>query len=436
MSYEDHTAVTGLALYTRMGPRFETQRNAGATSVIDAATLLGNDMRDEGQLCRDLHALGASFRNSADVREIYGWSMNVPRYHVKEGLAFLENVALHPRFDDATLDMAKHNAIQRSLIADRDATRVCFEMIHHAAFNDVALGRPLWHEPETIERLDVATVKEFHNSLTQPERSVLVASGIDDHEELVAQVERLFKFPTAPAKPLEYAKDLGYGGGVKLKHNEKAPDSVTKFAEKNLTHIGLCFKGIPLRHPDYFAYTVIQTLLGGGTSFSSGGPGKGMHTKLFREVVAREGWLHGVECISAWYENGGLIGLYGQAEHEYSTLLLNMMMYQAATIPARVSERDVEMAKNQLMSQLVLLAEARDIALDESAKQLLQHNTVILPEDLLKGAGKITLDDIRRVCKEFLATPPTLVVYGNTEKVPDVAQVSKTVTSLHKRYCS
>jgi processing peptidase subunit alpha len=435
MSFEDHTAVTGLGFYTRMGPRFESARNAGATAVLESSVLLGNEKRGEAQLCRDLHALGASFRTTADVREMFGFSMNVPRYNVREGLKFLEDAALHPAFDPETVSRAKQSATMKALLADRDSTRMCFDLIHQAAYDGVALGRALWPEAGKIELLTPDILREFHNALVRPADSVLVASGIDDHDGLVANVEALFQFPPKPSRPLEFAKEMGYCGGVRLVHNERAPDSVTKFQEKNLTHVGLCFKGIPLRHPDYYAYTVIQTLLGGGTSFSSGGPGKGMHTKLFREVIMREGWLHGVECVSAWYEHSGLIGLYGQAEHEVADKLVNMMIFQAGTIPARVTEKDVEMAKNQLMSQLVLLAEARDISLDECGKQLLQHDTVTLPEDILKGAEKITLQDIRRVCKEFLNTPPTFVVYGNTNGMPTQEEVSQRVLACHKRFC-
>lgn len=160
-----------------------------------------------------------------------------------------------------------------------------------------------------------------------------------------------------------------------------------------------------------------------------------MHTKLFREVICREGWLHGVECVSAWYENSGLLGLYGSAEHDYATHLLNVMLYQAATIPARVSARDLEMAKNQLMSQLVLLGEARDLALDESAKLLLQHNTVTLPSDLMRGAELVTLDDLRRVCAAMVKEPVTLVVFGNTANVPDAAKASQIIQALHRKHC-
>lgn len=111
------------------------------------------------------------------------------------------------------------------------------------------------------------------------------------------------------------------------------------------------------------------------------------------------------------------------------------MCYQLATIPARVTERQLEMAKNQLLSQLVLLGESRDLALEEMAKLLLQHNTVTLPSDLLRGAESVTLDGLRRVSAEMLRHPLTLVVYGNTTGMPDGEKILKLVQGLHRKNC-
>lgn len=163
---------------------------------------------------------------------------------------------------------------------------------------------------------------------------------------------------------------------------------------------------------------MIQTLLGGGTSFSSGGPGKGMQTKLFREVICREGWIHGVECVTAWYTKSGMLGLYGQAPHPHSKPLIDMMMYQAATIPERIDNEHLTMAKNQLLSQLILLGEARDLFLEDQGKMVLLHNQVQHAADLMKGCEKVTMSDLKRVCRSLFKHRSTYVVYGNTEGVP------------------
>ena len=56
---------------------------------------------------------------------------------------------------------------------------------------------------------------------------MLVASGIDDHDGLVAAVEDQFVWPEKPAKALDYGTELGYVGGVKLLHNDKAVGLIT-----------------------------------------------------------------------------------------------------------------------------------------------------------------------------------------------------------------
>jgi processing peptidase subunit alpha len=45
------------------------------------------------------------------------------------------------------------------------------------------------------------------------------------------------------------------------------------------------FKGVSISHADFVPFCVLQSLMGGGGSFSAGGPGKGMFTRLYTEVL-------------------------------------------------------------------------------------------------------------------------------------------------------
>lgn len=49
--------------------------------------------------------------------------------------------------------------------------------------------------------------------------------------------------------------------------------------------IGL--EGCSLHDPDFIAICVLNMMLGGGGSFSAGGPGKGMYTRLYTNVLNR-----------------------------------------------------------------------------------------------------------------------------------------------------
>lgn len=48
--------------------------------------------------------------------------------------------------------------------------------------------------------------------------------------------------------------------------------------------------------------TVLTYLLGGGNSFSSGGPGKGMHSRLYTRVLNQYHWVSGRHCVGCALE--------------------------------------------------------------------------------------------------------------------------------------
>ena len=55
-------------------------------------------------------------------------------------------------------------------------------------------------------------------------------------------------------------------------------------------HLHVCLSGGQVagwHDPDLVAMCVVQILLGGGDSFSAGGPGKGMYSRLYRELLNR-----------------------------------------------------------------------------------------------------------------------------------------------------
>lgn len=55
--------------------------------------------------------------------------------------------------------------------------------------------------------------------------------------------------------------------------------------------------------------TVLQYLLGGGASFSSGGPGKGMHSRLYKRVLNQHYWVQSCMSFNNTFNSSGLVGI-------------------------------------------------------------------------------------------------------------------------------
>jgi mitochondrial-processing peptidase subunit alpha len=438
----DGNGITGMGLFSLIGPKFEDEGSFGASAVLESLPLRSNAKMDNTEISRSLGILGNAYKVTNN-REAMSAMLMMPRYHQKDGLNLLNGMWLQPTESKEEFAIAKEQAMQRGSLLSRDATSMLFEMVHKAGWSGRGLGNRLCPTEEQLEKLTFEAFHAFHRRHTRPERCVLAATGVADHKTFALEAEARLQFDDGDASSSsavasafgESNKSLAapYTGGCEYVQNTTAPESMNKFQEKNLSHMALFFQGIPMAHPDYYTFSVIQTLLGGGTSFSSGGPGKGMHTKLFREVLNREPNLHGMECITAWYSDGGLIGLYGSAPHENVQNLLKIMIHQGSSISQRLTADHLEMAKNQLSSQLILLGEGREQLLNDMGFNLLVHNYMITPQETIRGSAQVTMEGLRQVCSQLIERPVTFAVYGETKGMPEYSQLTE---ALKKSYAA
>lgn len=71
--------------------------------------------------------------------------------------------------------------------------------------------------------------------------------------------------------------------------------------------------------------TVVMYLLGGGNSFSSGGPGKGMHSRLYTRVLNYHHWVHSCSSYSNTFNNTGLFGIQASCDPPKAQHMLDVM---------------------------------------------------------------------------------------------------------------
>jgi len=53
----------------------------------------------------------------------------------------------------------------------------------------------------------------------------------------------------------------------------------------NLAHVVLGLESVSHKDPDFVNACVLNILMGGGGSFSAGGPGKGMYSRLYTRIL-------------------------------------------------------------------------------------------------------------------------------------------------------
>jgi processing peptidase subunit alpha len=171
-----------------------------------------------------------------------------------------------------------------------------------------------------------------------------------------------------------------------------------------LSHIQLAFEALPISSPDIYALATLQTLLGGGGSFSAGGPGKGMYSRLYTNVLNQHGWVESCQAFNHSYSDSGIFGIAASCSPAHVGSMLDVMCRELAALGtetgwSRLKDGEVARAKNQLRSNLLMNLESRMIELEDLGRQVQVHGRKVGVKEMCEKIQAITVEDLRRVAK-------------------------------------
>ena len=193
------------------------------------------------------------------------------------------------------------------------------------------------------------------------------------------------------------------GGFLSLPHIPIPPSP----ALPRLSHIHVAFEALPISSKDIYALATLQTLLGGGGSFSAGGPGKGMYSRLYTHVLNQHGWVENCVAFNHSYTDSGLFGIAASCSPAHVGQMLEVICRELAALthesgPSAMKEGEVQRAKNQLRSSLLMNLESRMVELEDLGRQVQVHGRKVGVKEMCQRIDDVTVQDLRRVAKTVL----------------------------------
>lgn len=152
--------------------------------------------------------------------------------------------------------------------------------------------------------------------------------------------------------------------------------------------------------------------MGGGGSFSAGGPGKGMYTRIYRTVLNRCGWVEEARALHYPYSDSSLFVLKiavlpSSGAHTYA---IDVVCDQLVRMMESIEPEELSRAKNQLKSSLLMSLESRITECEDIGRQILTFNKTIDVIEVCRRIDSLTIEDLKRVARR--------VIYGSNEQSP------------------
>lgn len=218
---------------------------------------------------------------SGSSKETLSYQANLFKHHVPDFIQLLSQMIRYPSLLDEeiqeTLLTTQYELEDHLKKVDERMT----DLSHQAAFKNHPLGYPQFCLPNDLSLITRESLNRFRQRHFHPSNFVFAAVGVD-HDEFVESIQS--SFGDMDSSALYSSSDKGmtrtpavYSGGTMTCLDETLP----------LTHCCVSFKSPSFLDSDIYAVSILQMLLGGGDSFSAGGPGKGMYSRLYTNVLSR-----------------------------------------------------------------------------------------------------------------------------------------------------
>ncbi|KAM3511826.1 hypothetical protein MY11210_004517 [Beauveria gryllotalpidicola] len=444
-------SFAGVGVYVEGGSRFEDASLRGVSHIMDRLAFKSTAARSADDMLERVEALGGNFQ-CASSRESMMYQAATFNSAVPEAVALLAETVRVPEVTEQ--EVAEQLETARYEIAEiwSKPELILPELVHTAAYKDNTLGNPLLCPEERLAEIGRDTVLRYRERFYRPERMVLAFAGVE-HNVAVDLAKQYFG-DTATASSSRRGSEssiatsnssssssssasssaaASFSTSATRSHAtlSSSPASTTTPAyppshytggfltlppqppslhKTNFTHIHLAFEGLPVASDDIYALATLQTLLGGGGSFSAGGPGKGMYSRLYTHVLNQHGWVESCVAFNHSYTDSGLFGIAASCLPGHTSAMLDVMCQElrALTLEAgftKLGEAEVQRAKNQLRSSLLMNLESRMVELEDLGRSVQVHGKKVPVREMCAKIEALTVKDLRRVAR--------MVVGGN-----------------------
>jgi predicted Zn-dependent peptidase len=410
------------------GLRIISEQIPGSRSVSFGASI-GAGSRDEAphqhgaahyleHLLFKATARRSAFTISAAIDAV-GGEMNA--YTSRESTTFYARVLGEdlPIAVDVVLDVVAEGlmrdedvAAERSVVLEEiamhedDPGDVAHERFFNGVLPDHALARPILGTTASIEALAPATIRDFYASHYRPPSIVVAAAGAVEHDALVALVraagERVgwFDGDAAPA-PIRRA--------VPLVH--RAPDIDILRRPTEQVHLVVGGPGLPRNHPDKYALSVLNTVLGGG-----------MSSRLFHRVREERGLAYSVYSFTSAFADCGIFGVYVGSMPKKADEAADVVRAELAAVAGSgLSAEEVARGKGAVRGSILLGLEDSFSRMARLAQSELTVGDLPSIDEVHRRIDAVTVEDVARLAAQVLGTANHTTVVGPVGRIGGTA---------------
>ena len=145
-----------------------------------------------------------------------------------------------------------------------------------------------------------------------------------------------------------------------------------------------------------------------------------MSSRLFQEIREKRGLVYDIHSFSGSYTDTGIFGVgCGTGETQIKELM-PILCDELNKSLDNIVEKEVNRGKAQLKVNQMMRRERANSRCTSAAYQLLIHNRVIEPSEIIKKIDEVSIDTVKRVAKKIISGPIAISSIGPIKNLENI----------------
>jgi predicted Zn-dependent peptidase len=385
-----HARSVSLGVWVAVGARDEQLHENGLSHFIEHMLFKGTHTRSAYQLAKEFDAIGGH-SNAFTSTEYTCYHARALSTHLTTMTELLCDMLLNSEFSDHEIENERPVVLSEVSMVEDSPEEYVHTLLEENYWSDHPLGQSILGSPDNIMTFDHKKVTTYFREKYQPERIIISAAGLVDHDRIVELVGPAF----GSLKPT----------GAFPERTQPNPTIHTKLYPKDLEQVHLCLgtRGMNLNDPKRFACSLLNTYLGGN-----------MSSKLFQEIREKRGLAYSIYSFITMCMDTGLFGIYTGISDDKVIESLSLILSELESLSrTAITETELQAAKEYTKGNILLSAESTESHMFRMAQNELHFGRFIPIEETIDNIQSVTCDQILALSRDlFKGQRPSLTVLG------------------------
>jgi predicted Zn-dependent peptidase len=371
-----------VGIFVKVGSRYESADQAGTSHFIEHMLFKGTPRRPSAKLIAEAIESIGGVSNAYTSQDLTAYYAKVAASQATTAIDVLTDMIRHPLFEADQIEKERQVIGEEiNMTYDDPDSRVSI-LLDEVIWPDHPLGHDVAGSHESLAGINQQGLREFYRAAYHPQNLLVAVSGAFETEEVVRQIaERLGDWspgskPTFAAAPPRQTE-------ARWRVEDRAIEQ---------GHLCLALSALSRSHPDRYALSVLNAILG-----------EGMSSRLFLNIREERGLAYAVDSgLNLLHDTGSMV-IYAGVDPDRAPEALEAILTELARLRDEpVPPAELHKAKEFLKGRLVLGLEDSFSQASWVATQKLLMDRVKLPAEVLQAYEAVTAAEVQAIAQKLL----------------------------------